>query len=313
MNEAGSLATHYAEKFRLKQTIATAETAYHSLAVANELVKLQQDLLDRSKQILDWNSRRVRNHLTDRVDELQSQASFQSRQLDLISSKDSVNTSVLNFNALRNQTTDIINEEVVLPSPEFILSLVVPVKAEVTDDIKAAEQNERYNRANNELALQKAQPDLLFMATAAFNGVDPYSSAAIKSSFTTDNPYYMIGFKFTFPIYFWEASEMRAGRVKQQLSAEHVTVQKRIDTDQTWNDLSRRFGEARDRLKLANDLVSLQKEKLEYEKHRLDLGRTTTYQVLVFEQDYALALIARLTIEQEILNIHSQLKTYAKD
>lgn len=81
--EATSLASHYAEKFKLKQTLAAAETAYHTLAIASELVKLQRGLLDGSKRILDWNTRRVRNHLTDRIDELQSQADFQSRQLQL--------------------------------------------------------------------------------------------------------------------------------------------------------------------------------------------------------------------------------------
>ena len=57
----------------------------------------------------------------------------------------------------------------------------------------------------------------------------------------------------------------------------------------------------------------MQKEKLEYEKYRFELGRTTTYQVLTFEQDYAQALISRLMIEREILSLHAQLKTYAAE
>jgi outer membrane protein TolC len=63
---------------------------------------------------------------------------------------------------------------------------------------------------------------------------------------------------------------------------------------------------------MSEELVTLQKEKLEYEKYRFNLGRTTTYQVLTFEQDYAQALIARLRVEREILAIHSQLKTFTE-
>ncbi len=313
VSESTSLASHYAERFKLKQLVATAETAYHALAITNALTKLQEDLVEHSRKILEWNTRRVRDHIADRVDELQSQANYQTRKLELMNSQVLIHTAKVNFNTLRDQPGEDVVEQVILPDSDTALALSIPEKADVTDDIKAAEQNERLTRANNELSLQKVQPDLNLIASAAFNGVDAYLSPAISQSFTTNSPYYYIGVKFSFPLYFNETSEIRAGHVKQQLAAEHTTVQTRLNTDQNWRDLASRFKEAKERLKLASEIVSRQKEKMDYERHRLDLGRTTTYQVLVFEQDYALAMITHLNIEQELLNLHSQLKVYAKD
>lgn len=86
-----------------------------------------------------------------------------------------------------------------------------------------------------------------------------------------------------------------------------------LESESTFRDLSQKFNEARLRLKMADELVAMQKEKLEYEKYRFNLGRTTTYQVLTFEQDYAQSLISRLRIENEILALHAQLKTFTQD
>jgi outer membrane protein TolC len=110
-----------------------------------------------------------------------------------------------------------------------------------------------------------------------------------------------------------ETAAIRAGRAKQQLAAEHLTRQKEIESEALFRDLSLKFSEARQRLRMADELVAMQKEKLEYEKYRFGLGRTTTYQVLTFEQDYAQALISRLRIESEILALHSQLKTFTRE
>ncbi len=311
--EATSLASHYGEKFKLKQTLSQAENAYNRLAIANESVRLETELLDRAQKILDWTTKRVNNHLTDKIDLLQARASHQARKISLEAALNEQKSGKLAFNQFRDRSSNEVDEQVTLPSTDSILSLTVPKKAEVTDDIKAAEQSERITKASNELSIQKAEPDLSLFGTAAFNGVDRYLSPALGRSFSTQNPYYVFGIKFSFPIYFWETSEIRGGRVKQQLAAEATTRQKMLENNQTWSDLTQKLTEAQGRLKMANDLVNLQKDKLEYEKYRFNLGRTTTYQVLVFEQDYAQSLISRLRVEQEILGLHSQIKTYAQE
>ncbi|NDF14342.1 TolC family protein [bacterium] len=311
--EASSLSSHYAERYKLKQTLANAENAYHRAAVANESVKLETELLDRSRKILDWTSRRVQNHLTDKIDLLQARANLQNREISLEMAVEEQRSANLAMNQFRGIESNEVAEDITLQPAESLLNLTPPRRAEATDDVKAAEQGERITRANNEIALQKAQPDLSLYASASYNGIDRYLSPALRDSFSFSNHLYVFGIKFSFPIYFWETSEIRSGRVKQQLAAESATRQKVLENTQAWADLTRKLSEAQTRLKMASSLIELQKEKLEYEKFRFTLGRTTTYQVLMFEQDYAQALISRLRVEREILSLNAQIKTFAEE
>jgi outer membrane protein TolC len=316
--EAGSKAAEYAEKFKLKQTLAQAENAYNRLAIAFESVNLERELLDRSKRILEWTEKRVKNHLSDRIDQLQTRSAYQMRLMSLKAAEQELTSAKITFNQMRNlpadETTLAGTEEPELIPTERVLNLSVPVRATETLDVKAAKESERVTKASNELSLQKVQPDLSLFASAGFNGIDfAGQQGALTRALTAQHPIYTAGVKLNFALDLSDTADIRAGRAKQQMAAEHLTRQKELESESTFRDLSQKFNEARLRLKMADELVSMQKEKLEYEKYRFNLGRTTTYQVLTFEQDYAQAVISRLRIENEILALHSQLKTFAQD
>jgi hypothetical protein len=51
-----------------------------------------------------------------------------------------------------------------------------------------------------------------------------------------------------------------------------------------------------------------QKQKSQNEQKRLSLGKTTTYQTLLFEQDYNQASAGRIQTEAEILELIARLK-----
>lgn len=308
---ASSLATHYSEKLKLKETMAAAETTYHRLALAREAVKLQLEVFERSRKILDWATRRVRNQLADKTDMLQAKAAFQAREIELIAQQEEERSARIAFNQARNIQSDIVSETLMPVSYENVMGLAPIKKAESPDSVKAAEEAEHAMVASNEINRQKTLPDFSLFGQVGFNGLDQTRlSSALGESLSTRFPLYVVGVKFTAPLYVFDASDARAGRAKQQLAAEANTRQKRLETEQGWNELSQKFEDAKKRLKLVNSLVESQKEKLEHEKYRLNLGRTSTYQVLTFEQDYAQALINRIRIETEILSLHARMKLF---
>lgn len=313
MSEASSLHDHYSEKFNLKKTVESAEDAYHALAIANEKVKLREEILERSKKRLDWISRRAKEHLNDKADQLQAENNYQQSEIDLLNDQEKMRSAKVNFNTARNVEGDQVTEAIILFPANEALSLGLPEKIEVSDNVKAAEQNERSIRGSNELAIQKQLPDLQFFGTVETNGTEAYRSQAVSDSMTFKYPYYKVGVKLTFPLALGEASTIRAGRNKEQLSAEFVTTQTRVDTEQTVRDLARRFEEIKARLKLAHSHVKKEKEQIDYERFRLEMGRTTTFQAIQLEQDYITAQISLLDIEQELLKVYSQFKIYAKN
>ncbi len=74
--------------------------------------------------------------------------------------------------------------------------------------------------------------------------------------------------------------------------------------------LKDKFQQAKDRLTIYDQLEKTQKTKLEYERVRRQRGRTTTQQVLLFEQDYEQAQLGRIKTMSDILQLLAQMKTY---
>jgi outer membrane protein TolC len=311
IDEGTELKSHYDATFAVRTLLANAESAYFQLAVARESVRLLREMVERANTLLKFNTKRVNQHLTDRADLLQAQAALQQRQLDLVAGVETQRTSQLSFNTLRNNPVSEVNDEIASVSVQDILALNLPARAETSDDIKSAEQDARVASARSELELQKAQPTFYLKSVVAYNGVDRYLSPATSEAFTANHPEYMVEAVLNFPIYFWETAQIRAGRVKQELGAESKLGELRLENNQKWEDLTRRFAQLKDQLKLTDDLVNMQQEKLKYEKYRFNLGRTTTYQVITFEQDYDSAVVARLKTEQAAIDTYTQLKTYA--
>jgi outer membrane protein TolC len=309
--EASSMAVHHAERFKQKMLIAQAESAYYRLALAREAIKIQKDLVERARQILDWASKRVRNQLADRADMLQAKAAYQSREIDYKNQMNEERSAALTFNTLRNLQNETVADELQSVSISDVMSLKAPKKADLPADLAAAEQNERIQAAQNELAKQKTLPDVSLFGNIGLNGVDSFKNPAIRESFNTNTPTYLVGIKLSMPLTVFDASDIRAGRERQRLAAESNVRQKRLESLQNWEDLNQKFTESLERLKLIEALATAQKEKLDHEKYRLQVGRTTTYQVLLFEQDFAQAVLAKIRTETEILSLHSQLKTYA--
>ena len=59
-------------------------------------------------------------------------------------------------------------------------------------------------------------------------------------------------------------------------------------------------------------LEKVQKSKLERERSNQQKGRSTTFQVIQFEQDYLTAQLARIQTLSEAMQIAIQLRTYGR-
>ena len=76
-------------------------------------------------------------------------------------------------------------------------------------------------------------------------------------------------------------------------------------------DLLAQLTEGKRKLDLARKIETVQKNKLDLERDRHKRGRTTTYQVLLFEQDFASSQLSRIRAEAELLRILAQMKTFS--
>jgi outer membrane protein TolC len=112
------------------------------------------------------------------------------------------------------------------------------------------------------------------------------------------------------PLNFGAQSDARHGAELQALGAERRLQQTLADQEQQWNDLTNKLADAESQFHYARIIENVQKKKLENETHQLRRGRSTTFQVLQFEQDYTNAQLTRAQVGAQVLNLRSQLKFY---
>jgi outer membrane protein TolC len=308
--EASAKATQYQESFTAKATIAEAEVTYWRLALARKLKVISGENLDRALKLRDWNNGRVRSGLGDRSELLQAEGNFRLRKLEFKSAEDEERNASLMFNGQRGVNSDKVTEALDLLPDSKSEFFKVPPKKDQRDDVKALLEGTKAAQAAAEVGAQKVSPNLELYGLVAYNGFDREADKAYDEAFKNDYPTTAIGVRLSIPLNVIDATDSYSGYKKEAAAADYKYQRKMFEQERDWNDLVNRYGEVKERLALAEAFEDSQKEKYDYERSRHGKGRTTTFMVLQFEQDYALAQSTRLRIQGEMLGLVAQMKTY---
>ncbi|MEO7162504.1 MAG: TolC family protein, partial [Bdellovibrionia bacterium] len=251
--EASALASSYGASFQAKSTLAQAESTYWRLALARQVVSVQQEALDRARKIYNWNYEKARLHLRDNADVLQAEALAKNRELDLLSAKNEERAASRAFNSTRGVSTGEVNETLDEITSEMITKLQTPKRAATRDDVKAAQQNVRMTLAGATINSERDQPTLDLFATLSMNGqtdtIASNISDTIGNSFT-NRPSQLVGIRFSMPIS-GARSKALEGWQKEHIAAEKTFDQKLFDQEQSWKDLVENLGDQRKQLDLA--------------------------------------------------------------
>jgi outer membrane protein TolC len=308
--ESSALSVSYSSRFQSKTILANAEAVYWNLSIARQLVNLQLDAEERAQKIYDYNSRRAKLHLSDEADMLQSAASLETRKLDVQAARDNERTAARSFNTARNVSSDNVSENLVQATHPIAESLRVPVRAEIRDDVKAAQENSKAQQANAVIHSEADLPTLQVFGSFALNGRSDDFAPSVTNAFSAGRNTITGGVQFSMPLAIGTTSTARDGWAKQKAGAELTYDKSLFDSEQNWQDLNLRFTEAKRRLSMARSIEEAERKKLVYEKDRLTKGRTTTFQVLLFEQDYELAQVTRVNAEGDVFSIYTQMKLF---
>ncbi|MBI3557770.1 MAG: TolC family protein [Deltaproteobacteria bacterium] len=309
--EAQQLATQATESYRVRLALADAEMTYTRLALARETVTVNRESLERAVRIRDWNKRRADIHLADDVDFLQSQAALEIRRLELQGALDEELSAARAFNLAREVDSETV-EALVPLNAESVTGVQAPTRAAMRDDVKAAAETDRLTEAKAEVDLQTLTPDIQIYGKMAYNGHKPAEGGAISDSFTTNFPTWVAGIKFSAPLGVPTIMKSRRGEYDVKLGSALVLEHKLLEQEHGWKDLTRKFTESKHRFELSRAIELAQKIKLDHERSRLTKGRTTVFQVLSFEQDYAAAQLGRIRAEGDVLRVVAQMKTYGQ-
>lgn len=298
------------EEYKVKILLAQAEYVYWQVALAQEAVRTQEASLERFKRLKNWTQRRANMQLGDRADVLQADSGVRLRSYELEQTKKDRDSAERNFNTLRGKAGDEIGGHLAtITTPD--LSKRPKMEGNVKRlDIEVARQQQRLTEIEVEQSREKFSTQLDLFGSVALNTLDDNADDAIKKSLDTAHPTLVVGLKFSTPLDRDLINKERGGLVRTSQSARFETSQREFTAQQEWDELQRQLDEAQARLRLAKELEDAQKKKLLYEKDRLEIGRTTTYQIIMFEQDYSSSQLATIKAKADILGILARLKSF---
>ncbi len=321
--EARNLSASHQYQFATQSALVQAELAYWRLAAARQVIEVQNQAIDRARKIYEWNQNRVKLHLGDEADTLQAEALLQSRGLDVLSAQNEERAAARAFNLARNQDSDSVGEKLHRLEMDELDSVEVPKRSEFREDLRAARESVRATEADSIIQTEKNKPTLEAYGSVSLNGqpqnplTSPYNgsvslSQTLALSFAPNRPSYNVGVRFSMPLAFETVSQSQEAWRQEKMAAELNYERKLLEQEDTWKDSVQKLTESRQHLRLSQELEITQKKKLETEKERLKRGRTTTYQVLLFEQDYLFSQLGRIKDQIALLNILAQMKLFGE-
>jgi len=307
---ATALEGRFRSRHQARSLLIKAEQTYWQLALAREKVEVSKKALEQAEKIAGWAKQRVDRNLADEVDALQAQAALELRRLELQSAQDDERTAARVFNRFRSVDSDKVDDALTEAGSESLLKFQPPTWKPEGDDVKMVEMQMKGAAARAASAIEAYRPTFDVYGSYALNGRNAAVGAALGNPFQAGRPTWELGMKFVMPLDRGLASEAIGGAQQEQQAAEMIVRQKQRDQDQDWQELQRKIAELKHRLQLTQSLVNVQKTKLQRERERLAAGRTTTFQVLSFEQDFAQSRLAEIGAKTALVQAITQVKQY---
>lgn len=300
-----------ADTYQSKLILLEAEMAYWRMALARESTKIQNQTLERANKIYSWNNRRAQMQLADKADSLQADAAVKLRSLELQQAQEEERAAARAFNSARGVSSQSVTEALSPINLSSLEKISIP-KEPVRDDLKVSELQSQLAELNSNLGLQKLTPTLELFGSFVLNGKDEEVAKSISESATTQHPTTVVGIRFSTPLDPSVISTLKNASRKDAQIARMQFERKKFDLSQEWEELNRKLSDNKKRLALTIQIADVQRQKLESERKRHSTGRTTTYQVLSFEQDYANSELNVVRTKLETLKIIAQLRLFGE-
>ena len=298
-------------RFKLKNLLLKAENTYWSIVSYGEVIRLQQENVDRARRLRDYMRGKLNQKLVDDVDYLQAQASFESRELEHKTSLDQRALSARLFNTLRGVESDQIETLAELPKGDFLLKTTRdPNKRMSREDFRSIFEAARMmeNDAQSKESIIKPQLDLV--GTVSTNGMDGKTTTAYEESLTDKYPNWSIKVVFSMPLDYHLISDMRRSYKVAREQATNTMAQSEYDERRAWNDLIAQNRESQGRFEKAQSIETIQTQLVQRERQRLLDGRSTTFQTTTFETQLAGAQIARVQAQLDLVQKHNLIKQF---
>ena len=293
------------------QTLVSAESAYWNALYQQNEFQVRLDSLERARRLFEWTRARVKSGIAQQNDLLQVEALQSQRELQLISSQDNFKAaqkSLKDFLFIELSADDVMVQDAIDQGRPQLISELDP-SSHLRADALIARLNAQLQSTIADETHEGLKPDLQLQAAYSGNGMNSQLSESVSGSFKNEHPVKSIGIQLTMDLDPSGQNAVKRAADLTKQSSDLKFEKLKLESDHDLSELKRRYGELTRRIEAARKLTKIQKSKYENERRRLENGRTTTFQVINFEQDAAEAelLLNQLLTEQRKLEANAQI------
>ncbi len=292
-------------------SLVEAEKSYWALVAARKILAIQKNAAERTEQILSYVSKKEAMNLGEKGDVLQAKALVETKNLLVKQAQNDEKIAARNFNKQRYLDSSEVAERLDEIDLARLQNFLVPkVKAGNRFDVKAGEASMKAAVAAAKVEEENNKPSLNLYGSYAVNQLERNNQQALYSSFDEKGRSGLVGLRLSMPLNFGLESDIRLGALKSASAAKMNYRQKAFEEENDWQNLVQNLDSYKENLKLSLAIESAQKLKLENERNLLRQGRTSTYQILLFEQDYSSSVLATTQISYRLLELIAEKKLY---
>lgn len=298
-----------------QQLIIQLESLYWDLSLALKEEQVRIENLKISKNLESWTKDRLKKTAAERSDVLQAQALLSSRELDLITVQNQIETLKNNLRILIPLDTNQ------LPLPKIgeleqnrqIENLLVakgtldtPERLDTVASVHLAEQIEIQTKQVRE----SLKPDLNAYLSYGQNGISETFDEAWNKAGNDRYSGVRFGVQLTMPLDFTLIKEQEKAAALNAKAQSLRTSALNRNIQISWQDLNRRLDVLKKQVKESNSLYQFQKSKVEEERRRYKIGRSTVFQLVTFEVEAAEAEIRKYRFLTELRKLESQARLF---
>ena len=174
------------------------------------------------------------------------------------------------------------------------------------EDIVALQKQLEALRAQADLGREATKPSLDLVGTVLLQGQNENLQPALANSASANNPTFYAGVKFSVPLDRTAVNEAADAAEARRIAAEELLKRRQYEAERERETVLLKLAQVQKQFALAQTLVESQQRKLLEENKRVRIGRSSTFQVLIFEQD---ALEAeKLLLRNRLALIESHLR-----
>jgi outer membrane protein TolC len=285
--KAAVMAGQYLQVFKRQQLLLSAQLTYWNLVLDQEVVAFRKISLERTEKILRWNETRVKLDLADEAELFQAQAAFKSRQLSLQMAQEEEIKAQRNFNELLGNTGVAVSlglEKLGDKITKYSDVAVLPRTGDRADVLAARSSYRNAEFADRETYF-RSLPELTLTAMYSLHGLWTNYPDAWDQLAQRDHPTTSVTLSAIIPLDYWTLEKVRDGYHQDHAAAKASLEKAELDAWNQWGELVQNWTDVKSRLALAQEIKAIQEKRLANEQKRFQRGRSTTFNVIVAEND----------------------------